>query len=89
MAETLLEDRAEIFQANQEDLRRTQEEGLAAPLVKRLGFGEEKLNAVVEGLAGAVRAAGPHRPHHLEPGADPGPEPVPRYMPHWRDRRYF
>ena len=50
MAETLLEDRAEIFQANQEDLRRAQEEGLAAPLVKRLGFGEEKLNAVVEGL---------------------------------------
>ena len=35
MAETLLEDRAEIFQANQEDLRRAQEEGLAAPLVKR------------------------------------------------------
>ena len=50
MAETLLEDRAEIFQANQEDLRRAREEGLAAPLVKRLGFGEEKLNAVVEGL---------------------------------------
>ena len=50
MAETLLEDRAEIFQANQEDLRRAQEEGLAAPLVKRLGFEEEKLNAVVEGL---------------------------------------
>lgn len=50
MAETLLEDREDIFRANREDLQRAREEGLAAPLVKRLGFGEEKLNAVVEGL---------------------------------------
>ena len=50
MADTLLEDQALIFQANQADLQRAREEGLAAPLAQRLRFGEEKLRAVVEGL---------------------------------------
>lgn len=51
MAETLLEDRAEIFQANQEDLpARPRREGLAAPPGEAPGLWGEKLNAVVEGL---------------------------------------
>ena len=50
MSRTLTEEREAIFAANAEDLRAAQEENLAAPLLKRLYFGEEKLQAVLTGL---------------------------------------
>lgn len=46
-----LEDRREaIFAANEADRAQAERDGLAAPLLKRLTFGEEKLTAVVDGL---------------------------------------
>ena len=50
MAELLRQRAEEIFAANTEDLRRAEEEGLAAPLLHRLKFGEEKLAQVCDGL---------------------------------------
>lgn len=40
----------EITEANERDLRKATAEGLAAPLISRLRFGESKLKRVVEGL---------------------------------------
>ena len=47
----ILKKRAEtVFAANRGDLRAAEEEGLAAPLLHRLKFGEEKLAQVCSGL---------------------------------------
>lgn len=48
--EALLERRREIFDANGADLARAQEDGVAAPLVKRLAFNDGKLATVAAGL---------------------------------------
>ena len=50
MAEALEDGKAEIFRANGEDLQEAQESQLAAPLMSRLKFGEEKLAQVIQGL---------------------------------------
>lgn len=50
MAERLLKAKEQIFAANSEDLRLAKDCDLAAPLLKRLTFGEEKLRSVVQGL---------------------------------------
>ncbi len=50
MARALKADQETIFAANREDLAAAEAEGLAVPLVKRLRFGEEKLQAVLDGL---------------------------------------
>lgn len=50
MAHTLENHKDEIFLANEKDIASAQEEGLAAPLLKRLLFREEKLQAVIDGL---------------------------------------
>ena len=50
MADALQKHRTEIFAANAEDVTRAKAENLAAPLLHRLLFGEEKLASVVEGL---------------------------------------
>ena len=50
MADLLQRERASIFAANAEDLREAEGERLAAPLLGRLRFGEEKLRQVVDGL---------------------------------------
>ncbi len=50
MADCLAEDQAAIFAANERDVARAKEEGLAAPLVGRLHFGKEKLQQVTDGL---------------------------------------
>ena len=41
---------AEIFAANEADLAKARADGLAAPLLARLAFGEKKLDGVLEGL---------------------------------------
>lgn len=50
MADVLLAHREDIFAANERDLKRATQEGLSAPLLGRLKFREEKLQAVVDGL---------------------------------------
>ncbi len=55
-----LEDRAdEIIAANQTDLARSTQEGLAAPLLKRLRFDQAKLDDVISGLKSLTRLADP------------------------------
>ena len=50
MASTLFRNKDQVFEANREDLRRAEESGLAAPLLKRLRFDDEKLHQAVQGL---------------------------------------
>ena len=50
MAKVLSAHQTEIFAANAIDLDQARQDGLAAPLLKRLTFGEEKLSAVIAGL---------------------------------------
>lgn len=50
MAQVLFDHREEIFAANECDMQRAKEENLAAPLLGRLKFREEKLQAVADGL---------------------------------------
>ena len=50
MAEAMQACREEIFAANAADLALADSEGLEAPLLNRLRFGEEKLRQVVDGL---------------------------------------
>ena len=54
MADLLNAASEEIFAANREDLRRSEEEGLAAPLLHRLKFGPDKLKQVCDGLHSLV-----------------------------------
>ena len=50
LARLLEEQKEEIFSANRTDLQAAAEEQLAAPLLHRLMFGEDKLNQVIRGL---------------------------------------
>lgn len=50
MARVLSDRREEVFAANECDMRRAESDNLAAPLLGRLKFREEKLQAVVDGL---------------------------------------
>lgn len=50
MADVLRAHQAEIFAANEQDIQCATQEGLSAPLLGRLKFREEKLQAVVDGL---------------------------------------
>lgn len=50
---------AEIFEANRQDIERSQAEGLAAPLLKRLKFDERKMAVVCDGLRQLSRMPDP------------------------------
>ena len=50
LAELLYQNREKIFSANRDDLEAAAEAHLAAPLLHRLTFGEDKLNQVILGL---------------------------------------
>ena len=54
IADSLLKNKQAIIKANMEDLERSEQESLAAPLLKRLKFDEKKLNDVVEGIKSLV-----------------------------------
>lgn len=59
VAKKLYEKRNEIFEANQQDLERSETEKLGAPLLKRLRFDEKKLNEVVEGIKSLIELENP------------------------------
>lgn len=50
IAEALSADRETLLEANRDDVKRSETEGLAAPLRKRLGFDAAKLDAVIQGI---------------------------------------
>ncbi|MDC7221713.1 MAG: glutamate-5-semialdehyde dehydrogenase [Spirochaetales bacterium] len=54
IAGTLNSRAKDIFAANDKDLLRSKEENLAAPLLKRLTFKEDKLNEVVRGIESLI-----------------------------------
>ena len=51
--------KAEIIAANQADLDKSKAENLAAPLLKRLKFQEDKINEAVEGINSLISLADP------------------------------
>lgn len=59
IAEVLSAQKEEIFRANQEDLRRSEAEKVAFPLLKRLKFDESKLNEVIDGIHSLVKLEDP------------------------------
>ncbi len=54
IADALLKNKEKIIAANTNDLKRSEEEKLAAPLLKRLKFDEKKLMDVVEGIRSLI-----------------------------------
>ncbi len=59
MAHRLTERKAEIFAANEADVAEATQANLAAPLLNRLKFREEKLSAVSDGLTALASLADP------------------------------
>ncbi len=59
IAEKLQTRKEEIFSANDKDLKRSEEENLAAPLLKRLTFKESKLEEVIRGIESLVKLSDP------------------------------
>ncbi|MBQ2700815.1 MAG: glutamate-5-semialdehyde dehydrogenase [Clostridia bacterium] len=74
MCVSLQAHQAAIFEANQKDLAAAQQEGLAAPLLKRLKFDEKKLAEVCEGLRSLAELPDPightQLSRELMPGLD-------------------
>lgn len=54
IAMALLENKDRIIEANKADLKRSEEEKLASPLLKRLKFDEKKINDIVEGIKSLI-----------------------------------
>ncbi len=59
IAEALKERQEEIIKANREDLLRSEQENLAAPLLKRLKFDEAKIQDVVDGIHSLIKLEDP------------------------------
>ncbi|NLY74069.1 MAG: glutamate-5-semialdehyde dehydrogenase [Firmicutes bacterium] len=59
IAQTLEQNKEVIIRANQEDLNRSEQEHLAAPLLKRLKFDEVKLADVVAGIRSLIKLEDP------------------------------
>ena len=59
VASALLDNKEAIFTANNEDLARSEKEGLEGPLMKRLRFDEHKLNDVVDGIRSLMNLEDP------------------------------
>jgi len=59
IAESLQNRKEEISKANREDLRRSEEERLAPPLLKRLKFDEAKIAEAVEGIYSLIGLENP------------------------------
>lgn len=55
----LTEEKERIFLANKKDIERSEKEGLASPIIKRLKFDESKLNDVIDGINSLIAIADP------------------------------
>lgn len=59
IADALQVNKSEIVAANRRDLERSEKENLAAPLLKRLKFDEEKIQGVIDGIESLIKLADP------------------------------
>ncbi len=59
IADALIKNKEKLIAANANDLKRSEEEKLAAPLLKRLKFDEKKINDVVEGIRSLIKLEEP------------------------------
>lgn len=59
IAKALIDNKESIFQANQTDLEQAQLENVAAPLLKRLKFNQEKLDEVTKGILDLTKLPDP------------------------------
>ncbi len=59
IAESLIARKQEIFKANEEDLRRSEEVEISVPLLKRLKFDDAKLNDVIDGIHSLIALEDP------------------------------
>ncbi|MBU4438240.1 MAG: glutamate-5-semialdehyde dehydrogenase [Acetobacterium sp.] len=59
IAKALEENKDTIITANQEDMKRSQEENLGAPLLKRLTFDADKISDVVQGIHSLIELTDP------------------------------
>ncbi|MCX7708719.1 MAG: glutamate-5-semialdehyde dehydrogenase [Clostridia bacterium] len=59
IAEALNHRKDEVIKANQEDLKRSEEEKLASPLLKRLKFDDKKIADVVDGIYSLIKLEEP------------------------------
>lgn len=59
VASALLDNKDKIFDANRQDLERSEAEGLEGPLLKRLRFDDHKLNDVVDGIRSLITLEDP------------------------------
>ncbi len=59
IAQALDKHKDEILQANQEDLRRSKEENIEVPLLKRLKFDETKIDDVINGIKSLIQLDDP------------------------------
>lgn len=59
VAKALLDNRENILKANELDLAKAKEDGLQAPVLKRLKFNEEKLQGVVDGIHDLIQLPDP------------------------------
>jgi gamma-glutamyl phosphate reductase len=55
IAKALMDRKDEIIKANAEDLKRSEEENLAAPLLKRLKLDDAKIKDVVDGINSLIK----------------------------------
>ncbi len=59
VADSLLKNKDKLIAANTNDIKRSEEEKLAAPLLKRLKFDEKKIYDVVEGIRSLIQLEEP------------------------------
>jgi glutamate-5-semialdehyde dehydrogenase len=59
IAEALDKNKAEIIQANLEDIKRSENKNLAAPLLKRLKFDETKIDEAIKGIESLIALPDP------------------------------
>lgn len=54
IAKALEKQKEEIFEANKKDLEQAEKDGVAAPIIKRLKFDENKLKVVLSGIENLI-----------------------------------
>lgn len=70
--DALINNKERIFEANELDLKKAEEDKLDAPVIKRLKFSEEKLKDVTGGLKGLIKLPDPLYETQLDRELDEG-----------------
>lgn len=72
IAKDLEVNRNAIFEANKKDIARSEKEGIAMPLIKRLKFDKAKLDAVIDGINALINLPDPLNEVQVERELSPG-----------------